>query len=312
MRFFRDLFYHIRYALVGWIPRPLLRGFLRMLYARPELTDRIGYQVHPQIYYNPFPEPAQVDVPRLDQKRALPGVHFNSQMTATLLPELAKYSGEVAEFIKNRPAQLQPRWNVTYPAPDTATLYAMLRQLKPRRYVEVGCGYSSHVSVAALARNANEDSPCQSVFIEPYPPPYLTDLKLPGEFIPRKIQEVPLEKFLALEAGDVLFIDTSHVIKVQNDVEYELTRVLPSLKPGVFVHIHDIFTPFDYPAEFLVGTGGSRGGNNEQYALECLLSGGNGWEVVLPVYLLWKEQRQALAPLIDSNDRPAAFWIRKR
>jgi hypothetical protein len=311
MKFIRNLLYRIRCALVGWIPRPLLRGFLRILHVRPEVTDRVGYQVYPQVFYNPFPEPSQVDLARLEQKRDLPGIDYNSQTASGLLPSLARYAKEVSEFIQNRPAHLT-FWNMTYPVLDSATLYAMLRHLKPRRYIEIGCGYSSRVSVAALARNATEGSPCQCAFIEPYPPPYLTELNLPGEFIVRKIQDVPLEKFQALTAGDVLFIDTSHVIKVQNDVEYEFLHILPSLKPGVFVHIHDIFSPYDYPAELLVGTGPNRGGNNEQYALECLLSGGKSWEVALPVYLLWKEHRKALEQLINSDDRPAAFWIRKR
>ena len=312
MKFIRIWAYRFRLALVGWIPRPVLRGFLRLLHARPELTDRVGYQVYPQVFYNPFPEPAQIDAARLDEKRDLPGVHFNSATTETLLREMARFSGEIKEFIQNRPVELVKNWDLTYAGYDLTTLYAMLRHLKPRRHIEVGCGYSTRTSTAALARNRAEGSPCETVFIEPYPPPYLTELKLLGEFIPRKIQDVPLEKFQALEAGDVLFIDTSHVIKAQNDVEYEFIHVLPSLKPGVIVHIHDIFTPYDYPAELLVGTGPNRGGNNEQYALECLLSGGNGWEVVLPVYLLWKEKNPALAKLADSPERPAAFWIRKR
>ena len=136
-------------------------------------------------------------------------------------------------------------------------------------------------------------------------------MKLPGQFIPKKIQQVPLEHFQQLESGDVLFIDTSHVIKVQNDVEYELLHILPSLKLGVIIHIHDIFTPYDYPAEWLIGSGPNYGGNNEQYALECLLSGGSHWEILLPVHLLWREHRQALQTLLYTEHRPAAFWIRK-
>jgi len=290
----------------------LLRGFLRILHVRPEVTDRVGYQVYPQVFYNPFPEPSQVDTARLLQKRTLPGVHFNSQMTDSLLPELTRYAGEIAEFVQNRPAHLVRAWDLTYAGFDIATLYAMLRRLKPRQYIEIGCGYSTRVSMAALACNRSEGFPCQTTYIEPYPPSHLAELKLPGEFIPRKIQDVPLERFQALEAGDVLFIDTSHVIKAQNDVEYEFIHILPSLKPGVFIHIHDIFTPYDYPPELLVGSGTNRGGNNEQYALECLLSGGNAWEVVLPVHQIWKEQRQALAKLTESSECPAAFWIRKR
>jgi hypothetical protein len=310
MKFLRKILYQFSYAAAGWIPRPLLRHLLRLLHVRPDLTDRVGYQVYPQVFYSPFPEPAQVDLERLKLKRPLPGVKFNPQFTTSLLADLARYATELSDFFKNRPAHLV-HWDMTYPPLDTATLYAMLRHLKPKRYIEVGCGYSSRVSVAALGRNHEEGSTCQALYIEPYPPAYLTELKLPGEFIQRKVQEVPLEKFKSLEAGDVLFIDTSHVIKTQNDVEFELLQILPSLKPGVFVHIHDILTPYDYPVEWLLGHSPNRGGNNEQYALECLLSGGNDWEVVLPVFLLWKEQRQSLTPLLNSDARPAAFWIRR-
>ena len=136
-------------------------------------------------------------------------------------------------------------------------------------------------------------------------------MKLPGEFLKQKIEQVPVERFKQLQAGDVLFIDTSHVIKTQNDVEYELLQVLPSLNAGVWVHIHDIFTPYDYPEEWLVGNGPNRGGNNEQYALECLLSGGEDWEVVMPSFLLWKDHSESFKRLVTADYRPASFWIRK-
>jgi Methyltransferase domain len=274
------------------------------------VTDCVRFGVWPQVFGDPYPEPAQVDLARLKLKRTLPGIKLDVQKSLALLQELSAYVAEVDQFLKNRPASL-PHWGITYPACDSATLYAMLRHLKPKRYIEVGCGYSSRCSAAALAINKKEGRPCESAFIEPYPPPYLTEMNLPGEFLQQRIEQVPLERFQQLEADDVLFIDTSHVIKVQNDVEYELLHVLPLLQPGVVVHIHDIFTPYDYPEEWLVGHGPNRGGNNEQYALECLLSGGGDWEVTLPVHLLWREHRQLLKRLVDSDDRPAAFWIRK-
>ena len=79
--------------------------------------------------------------------------------------------------------------------------------------------------------------------------------------------------FSELKAGDVLFIDTSHVLKCQNDVEWELLHILPSLKPDVHVHIHDIYTPYEQPEDWLLGRY-APGASNEQYAVECLLSGG--------------------------------------
>ncbi len=294
----------------GLIPSSWLHHFLKILHARPDITDRVQFNVYPQIFYNPFPEPAQVDLAQLQLRRTLPGIDLNLQNSLALLRELSRFSTEVDRFLKGRPGD-SSRWDMTYPVCDSSTLYAMLRHLKPKRYIEVGCGYSSRCSAAALALNVQDGHPCQSTFIEPYPPPYLTEMNLPGEFLQQKIEQIPLERFQQLAAGDVLFIDTSHVIKTQNDVEYELLHILPLLQPGVVVHVHDIFTPYDYPEEWLVGTGPNRGGNNEQYALECLLSGGDDWEVTLPVHLLWREHRPLLNQLVDSDGRPAAFWMTK-
>ncbi|HWF20226.1 MAG TPA: class I SAM-dependent methyltransferase [Verrucomicrobiae bacterium] len=303
--------YKLFNAFVRVIPIPILRRMLRTMREFPDIADRVGYTVYPQVFYNPFPEPQQVDLVKLKKKRNLPGVNFNMDETNRLMGEFLKSAAEIQGFIKNRPANTLKIWDDTYPVCDSAILYAMLRHLKPRNYIEVGCGWSSRCSAAALERNQLEGHPCNASFIEPYPPPHLIEVKLPGEFLKQKIEQTPLEFFLRLEAGDVLFIDTSHVIKTQNDVEYEFIQILPALKSGVIVHIHDICSPYDYPAEWLVGTGPNRGGNNEQYALECLLSGGGDWEVIFPVYLLWKDHRAKLAQLIDSERWPAAFWMRK-
>jgi hypothetical protein len=296
--------------LTGRIPPSWLRHFLKILHGRTDVTDRVQFNVFPQVFYNPFPEPACVDLAKLKLRRTLPGIDLNIQESLDLLQKLSQFSAEVGQFLKSRQGDLK-RWDMTYPPCDSGTLFAMLRHLKPKRYIEVGCGYSSRCSAAALALNSKDGHPCQSAFIEPYPPPYLTEMNLPGEFLQQKIEQVPLERFQQLAAGDVLFIDTSHVIKSQNDVEYELLHILPLLKPGVVVHVHDIFTPYDYPEEWLLGSGPNRGGNNEQYALECLLSGGDDWQVTLPVHLLWREHRPALNYLIDSDGRPAAIWITK-
>jgi hypothetical protein len=242
----------------------------------------------------------------------VPGIAMDVPGALALVDKLAAYSAELEQFPRD-PQSGSITWHVTYRSHDTAALYTLIRHLKPRRYIEVGCGWSSRASSAAILRNRGEGFECQALYIEPYPPPHLAEVKLAGDLLPQKVQQVPLEKFRQLEAGDLLFLDTSHIIKVQNDVEFEFVHVLPALKAGVYVHIHDIWTPYDYPAELLVGHHPSRGANNEQYALECLLSGGGDWEVVLPLNLLWREQRAALEKLFaGSNDEPVAFYIRKR
>ncbi len=271
------------------------------------------------MFFNPFPEPAQVDLARLKLKRTLPGVKVNVQQNLALLGELSKYSTEVDQFLKSRPSDLK-HWNVTYPVCDSGTLYAMLRHRSAsRRYIrEVGCGYSSRCSAAALAMNQKEGHPCQALFIEPYPPPYLTEMNLPGEFLQQKIEQVPLERFQQLAAGDVLFIDTSHVIKVQNDVEHELLHVLPLLQPGVFVHIHDIFTPCVVSGSELlwsaiVPTAGAAKRSN--MALECLLSGGGYLAGSDPALVCISPVAGNIANCSSSWSIPMTarrhFWIKK-
>jgi hypothetical protein len=296
--------------LVGLIPPFLMRGFMKVFVSHPEFAERAGFQVYPRVFYSPLPDPAEVDVARLREKRSLPGIDLRVDAALRLLVELVRYSGELDQFPRHQHSG-SIAWDHTYPSLDSAALYTMIRHLKPKRYIEVGCGWSSRVSSAALARNQAEGFACQSVFIEPFPSLHLKEVKLPGQFLEQKVQQVPLETFEKLAANDLLFIDTSHVLKVQNDVEYELLHVLPSLQAGVYVHIHDIFTPYDYPGEWLVA-GVNRGGVNEQYALECLLSGGRFWEVILPVHLLWREHTASLDQLFPgTKERPAAFYLRK-
>ncbi len=310
--FFGYQIHKLSFAGAKAMPPDVLKRLLRALHYQPDIAARAGYQVYPDVFYNPFPSAKEIDVERLKLKRSLPGIKFELPKMQSLLGELAVFAPEVKELLAARAPELLRRWNDTYPPADSAMLYAMLRHLKPKKYIEVGCGYSSRVSTPALLRNASEKSPCEALYIEPYPPAHLAEFKLAGEFVGKKIQQMPLEHFTQLEAGDVLFIDTSHVIKSQNDVEYELIQILPSLKPGVWVHIHDIFTPYDYPAEWLIGSGTNRGGNNEQYALECLLSGGGDWEATMASFLLWKDHRELYQRLVVADYRPASFWIRKK
>jgi hypothetical protein len=308
----RDLAFRSFHVFADLLPSPIMSRMLRAMYYFPEIANRQGYVVMPQVYYSPYPDPREVVVEKLTQRRHLPGVNFNMAETSRLMGELIKLSRETQDFMNQRPANTLKFWDETYPVGDSATLYAMLRHLKPKNYIEVGCGWSSRCSTAALDRNRAEGHACKATYIEPVPPAHLSEVKLPGEFLKKKIQDVPFEVFLRLEAGDVLFIDTSHVIKCQNDCEFEFIQLLPLLKPGVIVQIHDIWTPYDYPLEWTVGPGIRRGGSNEQYAVECLLSGGADWEVILPLFQLWMEQGPLLAQLVPPNQySPKAFWIKK-
>ena len=296
--------------LTSWIPSPLLRAFLKSFDVRQDLAEAAGYNVVPRVFYSPIPDIELINWERLRSRRELPGVNLNIAGAVQTLSQLGRFAPEldVIPYDQNLDA---PFWfnNASFTDFDAAALYAMLRELKPRRYIEVGCGFSSLVSAAALQRNLEEGYACRPTYIDPAPRLDLRDKLGRGEFLLQPIQDVPLSRFRELERGDILFIDTSHVLKLQGDVEYELTQILPSLAEGVWVHVHDIFTPYDYPEDWL--TKAMRFAGNEQYALECLLSGGDRFRVELPLFCLWRERREALQQLLPRGQtRPQGFWIR--
>lgn len=158
---------------------------------------------------------------------------------------------------------------------DSRALFVLLREWRPGRIIEVGSGYSSLLMADVNTRFL--DNACAITCIEPYPRPFLTS-GLAGihQVIQQKVQAVPLECFAELEKGDVLFIDSSHVSKTGSDVNHLYFEVLPRLKPGVRVHVHDIFLPHDYPREWVID---ERRSWNEQYVLRALLMDSNAFKV---------------------------------
>ena len=216
------------------------------------------------------------------------------------LPFPAADTGDPTEYHTGSP---------NFSALDAWMLQAMLRHLEPARVLEVGCGWSSLVTarVNRELRGGAIDVTC----VEPYPPEFLTGgVDGIGRLIAAPVQDVPLDAFLALEAGDVLFIDTSHVIKTGNDVQYLYQEVVPRLRPGVAVHIHDIFLPFDYPQEWvLVGRGW-----NEQYLVESFLAFNREFEVTLGVGWLCAFHRPAVAEAAGDavHGGGGSLWITRR
>ena len=153
---------------------------------------------------------------------------------------------------------------------DATILAALIRHVRPRRVIEVGSGFSSAVLLDTLDRTP--DLTTQITFIEPYTD-RLRGLLRPADharvqIIESGVQDVPLDVFTALGAGDILFLDTTHISKTGSDVNFELFEVLPRLAPGVWVHFHDVFPDFEYPESWVFEENRSW---NEQYALRAFL-----------------------------------------
>jgi predicted O-methyltransferase YrrM len=194
---------------------------------------------------------------------------------------------------------------------DSRALFVLLQAWRPQRIIEVGSGYSS-----LLMADINErllDRSCRITCIEPYPRPFLQrPIAGLSEVIVQKVQEVPLETFESLEAGDILFIDSSHVSKTGSDVNYLYFEVLPRLRDGVRIHIHDIFLPFDYPKEWVLQDQRSW---NEQYLLRALLMHSHGFVIEFGCNYAWFRFQDEVSRALAFADGRAfgggSIWLRR-
>jgi hypothetical protein len=196
---------------------------------------------------------------------------------------------------------------------DAECYYGIIRKFKPARILEVGSGFSTLLALEAVGKNAAEDSgrTCVLTCIEPYERPFLESLDI--TLIRQKVEDVPQSHFEALQPGDILFIDSSHMVRPGGDVLHLILDVLPKLQSGVWVHIHDIFLPDDYPLEWLRDEFRFW---NEQYLLEAFLSGGAQYEIMVALNYLHTRHLSALQQIFPNAEKypdafPGSFWLRK-
>ena len=208
-----------------------------------------GYQVaRNDDYYSPLPSVAhlQANVARWNRASPLRGLKYDIEtMKSDLSDLLACY---LEEFLALPPyPQVQKMgFGQGYTAVDALTLYLMIRRLKPRRYIEVGSGVSTFYCNLAAQRNASEGHPVEITCIEPYPFEKLATIN--GiRILQEKVENIDISLFQQLQENDVLFIDSSHILRVDGDVPFLYLEVLPILNVGVVIHVHDIPYPFNFP-----------------------------------------------------------------
>ncbi len=201
---------------------------------------------------------------------------------------------------RNDTGYAQP--NGYYDSPDADALYLMIRRFRPARVIEVGCGNSTRVTrQAALDGGIGT----QITAIDPWPRADIADVV--DRFEQSRVEAVDPALFGTLGPGDVLFIDSSHVARVANDVAHLFCRIIPALSPGVVIHVHDVFLPYEYPKRFFYDCPGW----GEQYVLHALLQSG-GFEMLWPGYYLQRARPDAVEALpFLSEGRAQSIWVRK-
>lgn len=292
-----------------------LRGLRRIgisdLSRNRELLSQLGIFPLQAHYYEPFTRRRDLCRP-MSTPRDLPGLDLNEAGQLAWL-ERFDVGAELLEIpVKQAAPSAFGYENGTFAFADAAYAYAMIRAIKPRRWTEVGSGNSTLIARLAMERNAREGHPTQHRCIEPFEMPWLEQLGI--EIVRAQVETCSPSLFDELEAGDVLFIDSSHVLRPQGDVLFLYQEVLPRLKSGVFVHVHDVFTPRDYPEHWVIDKMLMW---DEQYLLEAFLTFNERFEIIGALNHLYHSHfaamSSALPILADHRERePMSFWMRVR
>lgn len=285
----------------------LLIPILRLGHKTPQRAMRLfrdaesmGSHVLPVHFYSPVPEIRQLPENIWRTKYPLP---LDAAAQLELLRHASAHMAELGDFTATGNIGKYPLQNSAFGLGDAMLYYSMIRHLRPKRLVEVGCGYSS-----LIAREACNRQQTRMEGIEPFPSPSI----LSGVFDELRtvpVQDVALDYFAALEPGDILFIDSTHAVKIGSDVNYICLQVLPCLQRGVIVHIHDIFLPYEYPRAWIYDHHIFWA---EAYLLAALVQGGN-WDILAANHWLctdYASEMQRLFPMVTALGG-GSWWMRK-
>lgn len=272
-------------------------------------------------FHSPIPDTRNLGDDFWSRRTDLVGIDIALEGQLALLRELSsRYGAEFNRFplLPAKTGTGGPTFHVRndwYGTVDAEVLHAMIRHLRPARVVEVGSGFSTLIIRDALDANAAEGRAGRLLTIDPYP--RWTEAELGGGFdlLKGPVQEVPLETFGELDEGDILFIDSSHILKMGSDVQFEFLEVLPRLRPGVVVHAHDVYLPGPYPRNVVEEYHHFW---NEQYLVQAFLAHNSAFELLLMNHLLHLDHPALLRELITSYDgatsgtQPSSLWLRRK
>jgi len=281
--------------------------------SRSEL-ERYRTWVPPGHVLSPIPSSEHIKIREQEiyaVPREMPGLDLNEAGQLSLFEKLLEFYPE-QPFSAQRTADRR-YWfeNPAYSYADAILLYCLMRHLRPRRIIEVGAGYSSGAIL-----DTNEiffENSIQCAFIEPEPQ-LLRSLLKSGDaerinLLQKNLQDVNSEVFADLQANDILFIDSSHVAKIDSDVNDIFFRILPTLNSGVYIHFHDIFYPFEYPLDWVY----EGRAWNEAYLLRAFLQYNREFEIQLfNTFIDWfhKEKYFREMPFVQKNTG-GSIWIKK-
>jgi hypothetical protein len=332
-RYVRELFEHVlrlnplpEAEIAAWTKRAVATGdpiaIFRALIQTPIHKQKMAAERDastrwpPGHFYSPAISRTEVttDRSRIFGARSLAGIEMRPDEQLAILRALAPFFGTIP-FKEEATEPFRYRYrNTSYGFGDAVIYWGMLNHFRPRRIVEIGSGFTS-----ALALDAVDilKLPTVCTFVDPYPKlaeQVTAPLRAPHSIIPQRVQDIDIATISSLDSGDLLFIDSSHVLKTGSDVHAELTELLPRLKPGVLVHFHDAFDRFEYPEKWVVE---ENKGWNELYALHLFLMYNEKFQIVYFNHFLarnFKAEIQNICPIEAPRillNPGGGLWLRR-
>ncbi|NLL35902.1 MAG: class I SAM-dependent methyltransferase [Fretibacterium sp.] len=259
-------------------------------------------------YYEPMFDNSSLD---FEKERSLPAVDWNEEEQLEYLSRM-NFMDELKSIPWDGPKDDPTCFYMNNPSfcqGDAAYWYQLIRLLKPERIIEIGSGNSTLIARKAIEINTNLGHACEHICIEPYEMPWLEQLNI--SIIRQKVEEVDKALFKELGEDDILFIDSSHIIRPDGDVLFEYLELLPSLNRGVVVHAHDIFSPRHYLRKWLLEDIRFW---NEQYLLEAFLSHNCEWKIIGALNYLYHrhfDRFKKVVPFLNKEDQPGSFYMKK-
>jgi hypothetical protein len=303
-----------------WLPK-----IVHNIAATGELSDEcleagaLPMLVH---FYSPVPDLKDLNNRKVwSMKSELPGISFRPEFQLDLINELGNEFGDECSWPENSTSDKRDFYtnNGGFSYGCAAALHTIIRKYKPNNIFEIGSGNSSKVIGDALALNNKESGIAANfVVIDPYPGDTIRNkINEISHLIEDRVELVDIKEFDILKENDILFIDSSHMVKIGSDVNFLYLEVLPRLNPGVIVHIHDINLPYEYPKTYATNPA-FRMFWTESYLLQAFLTFNNEFEILLGMNFLQTDHMDTFCEAFPHFDleknwaNSGSFWIRRK
>jgi hypothetical protein len=282
------------------------------------IFEKAGFHITPNNFYYPIPELNSLDANLWENESELTGLDININEQLRLLTQVfpqfkEEYTFPIAKTSIPHEYYLN---NSCFGAVDAEVLHSMIRYFKPKKIIEIGSGFSTYISARAALMNKEKDVVnTELIAVEPFPNDTLKR-GFPGlsALIQKPLEQVDLDLFLSLEANDILFIDSTHVLKIGGDVKYLYLEILPRLRNGVIVHSHDIFLPREYPKSWVID---NHWFWTEQYLLQAFLAFNSAFEILWASQYMSRKYPNESSFVFPSYRKdsllgPGSFWIKRK